>query len=71
MIRTGMSAVFAGPDVKDVDAFYAGMAKGQALGRIGTTDDIASVALFLASELSSYITGDAISVGGGGGRRPS
>lgn len=68
MIRTDMSAVFAGPGVKDVDAFYAGMAKGVALGRIGTTDDIASAALFFASELSSYITGDAISVGGGGSR---
>lgn len=68
MIRTGMSAVFAGPNVKDVDAFYVNMAKGQALGRIGTTDDIASAALFLASDMSSYITGDAISVGGGGGR---
>ena len=31
MIRTGMSAVFADPDVEDVDAFYDMMAKGQAL----------------------------------------
>jgi 3-oxoacyl-[acyl-carrier protein] reductase len=68
MIRTDMSAVFAGPEVKDVDAFYAKMAKGVALGRIGTTDDIASAALFLASEQSSYITGDSISLGGGGMR---
>ncbi len=66
MIRTDMSAVFAGPDVKDVDAFYTQMAKGVRLGRIGTTDDIASAALFLASEESSYITGDSIAVGGGG-----
>lgn len=35
------------------------------LGRIGTTDDVAGVALFLAGELSSYVTGTAIEVTGG------
>jgi len=73
MIRTGMSAVFAG-DVEDVDAFYDMMAQGQAMGRIGTPEDIANAALFFASELSSYTTQDAIAVGGGPGRmraRPS
>ncbi|OGO07450.1 MAG: hypothetical protein A2Y92_02675 [Chloroflexi bacterium RBG_13_57_8] len=36
-----------------------------ALGRMGDADDIARVALFLASELSGYITGDLIVVDGG------
>jgi NAD(P)-dependent dehydrogenase (short-subunit alcohol dehydrogenase family) len=40
-------------------------AKSISLGREGTTEDIASAALFLASDESSYITGDAIKVGGG------
>jgi NAD(P)-dependent dehydrogenase (short-subunit alcohol dehydrogenase family) len=33
--------------------------------RIGTPEDIAGVALFLASELSSYVTGESICAGGG------
>jgi 3-oxoacyl-[acyl-carrier protein] reductase len=35
------------------------------LGRLGTPDDIAQSALFLASEMSSYITGATIAVNGG------
>ena len=33
--------------------------------RMGTTDELAGAALFLASDLSSYVTGDRILVGGG------
>jgi len=35
------------------------------LGRFGETDDVANTALFLASDLSSYITGSCIDVNGG------
>jgi 3-oxoacyl-[acyl-carrier protein] reductase len=35
------------------------------LGRAGEPDDVANAALFLASDLSSYITGIVIEVGGG------
>lgn len=38
---------------------------GIPLGRFGTTEDIANVTLFLASGLSSYITGQVISACGG------
>lgn len=34
------------------------------MGRIGTTQDVANVALFLASDLSSYVTGQTIGVDG-------
>ena len=35
------------------------------LGKFGTTEDIANAALFLASEMGSYVTGQVISVCGG------
>ena len=35
------------------------------LGRFGSTEEIANVALFLASELSSYVTGQVVSTCGG------
>ena len=38
---------------------------GIPLGRFGTTDDIANVTLFLASDMSSYVTGQVISACGG------
>jgi NAD(P)-dependent dehydrogenase (short-subunit alcohol dehydrogenase family) len=37
------------------------------LKRMGTTDDIAKAALFLASPEADYITGDSICVSGGSG----
>jgi len=68
MVLTDMSSVFSGPGVKDVAAHQAAMAQ-QAVPfkRLGTSEDIAAVALFLASEESSYITGDSICVSGGSG----
>jgi 3-oxoacyl-[acyl-carrier protein] reductase len=38
---------------------------GIPLGRFGTAEDVANVALFLASNLSSYVTGQVISTCGG------
>jgi 3-oxoacyl-[acyl-carrier protein] reductase len=35
------------------------------LGRLGTPEDVANVCLFLASDLSNYITGETINVNGG------
>lgn len=47
--------------LKELKAFMARMV----LGRMGDADDVARVALFLASELSSYMTGSVITVDGG------
>jgi 3-oxoacyl-[acyl-carrier protein] reductase len=35
------------------------------LGRLGSPDDVASVALFLASEMAAYVTGQVLTVDGG------
>jgi NAD(P)-dependent dehydrogenase (short-subunit alcohol dehydrogenase family) len=37
----------------------------QAMGRFGTVDDVANAALFLASDLSAYISGVVLPVDGG------
>jgi len=50
---------------KEGEAFLAMLGKRVPLGRMGTPEEVAGVALFLASELSSYVTGDAINCGGG------
>lgn len=65
MIRTDMTRDFTPLMIKDLDAFMTKMAEGIPMKREGTVDDIASTALFLASDMSSYITGDRLCVGGG------
>lgn len=47
------------------DAFFDAAGKSTPLQRVGVPEDIAGVALFLASELSAYVTGASIPVGGG------
>jgi 3-oxoacyl-[acyl-carrier protein] reductase len=49
----------------DFDEFAKGLAKGTPLGRIGTAEEFANLACFLASEQGSFITGTAINVDGG------
>lgn len=57
-IETEMTAALS----EDVRASYA---KVIPLGKMGTPDDVAKVCLFLASEYSSYITGQTIAIDGG------
>ena len=50
----------------DIDELLSGIAAHEVpMGRVGTPDDIAGPALFLASELSSFVTGLCLYVGGG------
>ncbi len=57
-IRTEMTDVL---DPKVVEGWEAGIP----LKRAGETDDVANVCVFLASDLSAYVTGQTISVCGG------
>ncbi|MFY9512604.1 MAG: SDR family NAD(P)-dependent oxidoreductase, partial [Rubrivivax sp.] len=47
------------------EATFAQRLASIAMGRIGTAEDVAKVALFLASDLSAYVTGQVIGVDGG------
>ncbi len=48
-----------------LDDFIADKGKGIPLGRLGTAEEYANMACFLASDAASYITGNAINVDGG------
>jgi NAD(P)-dependent dehydrogenase (short-subunit alcohol dehydrogenase family) len=50
---------------KLTDAVRAEITRGIPLGRLGEAGDVADVCLFLASDLSSYLTGTVIDVNGG------
>jgi 3-oxoacyl-[acyl-carrier protein] reductase len=63
-IRTEMWDAIVPPDVNEED-FFVKVAETVPMKRVGTPEDIAGVALFLASDLSGYVTGDRIIVGGG------
>ena len=52
------------PDM-DFEVFANNLAKGTPLGRIGTAEEFANLACFLASDQGSFITGTAINVDGG------
>ncbi|MBO4733286.1 MAG: 3-oxoacyl-ACP reductase FabG [Clostridia bacterium] len=58
LIDTSMNA---GLTVQEIDEFVSNVP----LGRIGTPDDIAAAALFLASDDADYITGQVLGVNGG------
>lgn len=47
------------------DAMKAKIIDGIPLGRLGTAEDVARIYLFLASDLSAYVTGAVIDVNGG------
>jgi NAD(P)-dependent dehydrogenase (short-subunit alcohol dehydrogenase family) len=50
---------------EEKDGFFGMIGNEVPLQRIGTPEDIAGAALFLASDLSSYVTGVALPVAGG------
>ena len=57
--------MMAGMSEKDREARFEQMGKSVPLQRIGLPEDIANTILFFASELSSWVTGETLIVGGG------
>jgi NAD(P)-dependent dehydrogenase (short-subunit alcohol dehydrogenase family) len=52
--------------IKNTEAFFAEVARHDVpMQRMGKPEDIAGVALFLASDLSGFMTGESLMVGGG------
>ena len=67
-----VNAIAPGPFDSQMMAFAlndpktrAGIARDVPLGRIGMPDDMAGVAIYLASTAASYVTGAVVPVGGG------
>jgi len=63
-IRTELWKSNIPPGVNEED-FFANAAEMRPMKRMGTPEDVAGAALFLASDLSGFVTGDRIIVGGG------
>ncbi len=59
VIDTPFHEVFSTP------AMIANFVKGIPLGRVGTSEEVANVIAFLASEGASYVTGETVEVNGG------
>jgi len=58
-------AVLESRSPQEVDAFFAGMGKVAPLGRIGDPEEMVGPVVFLASDMSSYVTGVVLPVSGG------
>ena len=55
-------AIASSPDPEDMRRHYISI---QPIGRLGTPEDVANAALYLASEEASFVTGSALTIDGG------
>jgi 3-oxoacyl-[acyl-carrier protein] reductase len=64
-VPTALSMAAAGEATADRAAYLDRWAKSAPLGRVGTADDIAHQFLYLASDASSFVTGQILRTNGG------
>jgi len=64
-IDTAMPRAYADVNTPEGKARWDSYSTGHLLGRVGQPDEVASVALFLASDASSFLTGTVVPVDGG------
>jgi 3-oxoacyl-[acyl-carrier protein] reductase len=65
-VRTERQVELAGASgFRDVNEYFASMAKNIPFGRVGEPEEIARVAVFLSSPAASYVTGAVLAVDGG------
>ncbi len=57
--------MFKGKSEAEANAFFKMLDAKVPMNRMGMPDEVAGVALFLASDMSSYVTGQSVNVGGG------
>ncbi len=67
LIKSEQHELRAGPGKKwpSIDAMYGELSGKIPLGRVGEAEEFANVALFLASDAGSYVTGTTINIDGG------
>ena len=65
IMTEGVRSVFSGPPSNQAKAQLRAFMSRMLLGRMGEADEIGRVALFLASDMASYITGSMVVVDGG------
>ena len=65
MIATPLLAGNPNATDEDIRRAGAGFAEVTPIGRIGEPEDLANMALFLASDESTFVTGQALAVDGG------
>jgi 3-oxoacyl-[acyl-carrier protein] reductase len=60
-----VNAVCPGPIESDMTRGYDYNVTGQPIARMGQPRDVAQVVVFLASQMSNYVTGQTLNVDGG------
>lgn len=65
LIRTGRTAGLLNPQSEKDRAAYSALLGNLPYGRMGEPDEVANVAVFLASDAATYISGEVISVDAG------
>jgi len=65
IMTEGVRSVFSGPPSNEAKAQLRAFMSRMLLGRMGEADEVGRVALFLASDLASYLTGSMVVVDGG------